>query len=188
MSLILAIDNALLSFFTKLARSFARLTGKSNFFLAKTMVCVLTAGFMIGTASYWLPLLDFRLPLSIVMIMALNAFICIYDLHQCDKAEDMMLNEKRTRVFNPLYYSPSLRVFVAVTTFLYIFIALPSLVSSKGFLFAKIVLVFFPPSYAAFIYFAVINPPSIGKSRIREWAEGFSNLFCKPIPVPVKSK
>ncbi len=188
MRLILAVDSVLLGFFTKTARAFARLTGRSNFFLAKTMVCVMTACFMIATANYWLPLLDFRPPLSLTILMALNAFLCIYDLHRCDKAEDMMLGEKRTAMFFPLYYSPSFRVLTAVVAFSWIFIELPSFVSPKGFLFAKIVFLFFLPSYTAFIYFAVIDPPSVGKSKIQEWAEGFANLFRKPVPIPVKSK
>lgn len=188
MLLILAVDNALLSFFTKLARSFARLTGRSNFFLAKYMICIMIASAMVETMNYWIPLLGRKITPLEVAFRGLFALLCLIDLNQCDKAEGAAFQERRVRVFSPILYMPCFRIYITLSSFLTIPIAVHYFTSAEGMFLAKIISRSWGFAFVAYVYLITIDPPSVGKSKIQEWAEGFTNFFRKPVPIPVKSK
>lgn len=188
MRFILAIDGTFLKFFNKIARAFARLTGKSNFFLAKTMMWVVIISAMTTTINYWLPILARKTNPFVVAVYGGAALLFLADLYRCDQAETATMNDKQTRIFSPVIYSP---IFRFTTVFLSVITApaaILDIVSSAGIMLAKILDNSYMPAFTAFLYFASLDPPQMGKSKVREWAEGFANLFRKPEPVPVKSK
>lgn len=189
MSLLLAIDGIFLSFFNKIAHSFARFTGRSNFFLAKISVCISTSGAMIATANYWFPLLSIRSTLLFMIIMASVALLAINDMVMCDKAEGATLQDEQTKPMLPVYYTPTIRMTYVILSIPWLFTMVPYCFDhERGFRWAKIIFTCYTLALAAHYYFAALDPPQIGKSKIREWAERFANLFHKPVPVPVKTK
>jgi len=169
------VDGFFLSFFTKISHKFYRLTGYSNFFLAKLAVCVMVASVMVVIFNYWFPgILSYQsLPIQVVVCSFVSMF-CLFDMVRCDKAEKSAFSDERVKMFNPLYYSP-------VNRLLWIFLALlmglaaPFVIAdNNGYLVFKALDLAFAPALAAFKYFISVDPPSPGKSKIREWCESFS--------------
>lgn len=187
MRLILTVDSALLSFFNKIVRAFARLTGRSNFFLAKIMMCISTSGAMIATANYWFPLLPIRSSLLFMIIMALVALLAINNMVECDKAEDITLQDEQTKPMPPIYYTPRIRMIYVILSIPWLFFVIPYCFNhEKGFWWAKMIFACYTLALTAYYYFIVLDPPQVGTSKIREWAEGFANSFRKLAPVSVK--
>lgn len=188
MGLIAGIDAVLLAFFNKIAHGFARLTGKSNFFLAKTMVWIVIISAMTTALNYWLPILARKTNPFVAALYGGAALFFLTDLYNCDRAETATMNDKRTRVFSPVIYSPNFRLWAVLISIITAPTAIFDFVTSAGIMPAKILDNICAPAFAAFLYFAALDPPQMGKSKVREWAEGFANSFRKLAPVSVKRK
>ncbi|HEY4495354.1 MAG TPA: hypothetical protein VJC01_02815 [Candidatus Paceibacterota bacterium] len=174
------VDSIFLLFFTKISHKFYRLTGYSNFFLAKLAVCVMVASVMVVIFNYWFPgILHYQSSPIQVVLCSLISMFCLFDMIKCDKAEKSAFNDERVRMFSPLYYSPVNRllwIFLASLTIL----AVPfTIASNKGYLIFKTLELAFAPALTAFKYLISVDPPSLGKSKIREWIESFSAGFRK---------
>lgn len=185
---IVAIDNLALSFFTKISHKFYRLTGRTNFFLAKLAICVIAASVMTVVFSYWFPsILGFQPSLFYVVISGIVSILCLFVMIICDKAEKSAFNDKRVRLFSPLDYSPLNRVLWIFFALILLFMELPMLFNSeKGYFIFKALYSAFPWAVVAFKYLISVDPPSPGKSKIREWIEAFSAGFQKRAPIKVK--
>lgn len=187
MRIILAIDGALLKFFGKIARAFARLTGRSNFFLAKCMMIIVVVGFIIATLNYWFPILGRKTNPITAGVMAFGVFTSFsYYFPLCDRAEET--TSYGVKMFNPLLYSPFFRIAIVFGGVIDISIYVSSVIFANEFLLAKLIDGVMGPAYAAFLYFVALDPPRVDKSKIREWAEGFASIFYKPAAVTVKKK
>ena len=182
------VDGFFLSFFTNISHKFYRLTGYSNFFLAKLAVCVMVASVMVVIFNYWFPgILSYQSSLIQVAICGLISMFCLFDMVRCDKAEKSTFNNERVRMFHPLYYSPVNRLLWIFLASLMI-LAVPFIIANnKGYLVFKALDLAFAPAFAAFKYFISVDPPSSGKSKIREWCESFSAGFRKLAPMKVNS-
>lgn len=188
MDLIVVVDSFFLSFFTKISHKFCRLTGRTNFFLAKLMVCVTLACTMIMVLGYWLPLFPTKLPVIFVVLAGLLNIKCLIEMNLCDKAENAALNDERVRIFNPLNYVPILRILWVYATIVISWMLIYAFtINSKGIFIAEAVLVSYAPSITAFKYLVSVDPPTPGKSKIREWAESFSAGFRKLVPIKAKN-
>lgn len=188
MALIVKVDAIFLAFFNRVAWGFARLTGKSNFFLAKTMVWIVIISAMTTALNYWLPILARKTNPFIAALYGSAALLFLADLYRCDQAEAATMNDKRTRIFSPAIYSPVFRFLLVFVNIITVPAAIFDIMSSAGIMPAKILDYSYMPAFTAFLYFAALDPPQVGKSKIREWAEGFANSFRKLAPVSVKRK
>ena len=182
------VDGFFLSFFTKISHKFYRLTGYSNFFLAKLAVCVMVASVMVVIFNYWFPgILHYQSSPIQVVLCSLISMFCLFDMIKCDKAEKSAFNDERVRMFSPLYYSPVNRLLWIFLASLMI-LAVPFIIANnKGYLVFKALDLAFAPAFATFKYFISVDPPSSGKSKIREWCESFSAGFRKLAPMKVNS-
>lgn len=190
MEKIIAIDNLILSFFTKISHKFYRLTGRTNFFLAKLAICVLVASTMTVIFSYWFPaILGFQPQSLLVALSGIVSVACLVNMVLCDKAEKSAFSDQRVRIFNPWYYSPLdrvIHVFMALICFFLIILYL-NIDSGKGYFIFKALYSAFLPADVAFKYFISIDPPTPGKSKIREWVEAFSAGFQKLAQINVRN-
>lgn len=188
MGLIIKIDAVFLAFFNRIARAFARLTGKSNFFLAKIAVWLVIISAMTTALNYWLPILARKTNPFIAALYGYAALLFLTDIYRCDRAEDAATNDERTRIFSPAIYSPIFRALIVIMGVITAPSAIFDIASSAGIMLAKILDNSYMPAFAAFIYFASLDPPQMGKSKVREWVEGFANSFRQLVPISVKRK
>ena len=186
MRLIITVDNFLLSFFTKISHRFYRLMGRTNFFLAKFMVCIMTALLMIAMISFWFPLF-FKPSVTVVIISGLNLIFCLVDLNRCDEAESKTLSNEHINIFGPYLSSSIVRV-ISLALLLYgvILILFPLYVYGKNDVFDAIMTVYVL-AWISFLYFIAVDPPAPGKSKIRESSDSFSAGFRKLVPIKAKN-
>ncbi|MDO8743305.1 MAG: hypothetical protein Q7J30_01995 [Candidatus Azambacteria bacterium] len=190
MRLTKAVDDFFLSFFTKISHNVYWLTGRTNFFLAKLALCVMVASVMVVIFNYWFPaMLGYRSAPFQVAACGLISMFCLADMVRCDKAEKSAFNDERVRMFNPLYYSPSNRVLWIFIANIMLFLAAFLFIINqwKGYFIFNALDFAFSPAIVAFKYFISVDPPSPGKSKIREWIESLSAGFWKPALARAKS-
>lgn len=188
MNLVIAVDNCILSFFTKISHKFYSLTGLTNFFLAKLSVCILTLSSMTVILGFWFPVLTFK-PIPIVVV--LNAIVCtvvLLDMYLCDKADKNIFSGNRVNFFGPISISPVFRFLWLVM----VTINIPWLINyiffeRKGILIFNILSRLFALAGTSFFYFIAVDPPSPGKSKVQEWIESFSASFRKLVPIKVSN-
>lgn len=97
---IIRLDDALLLFFTKISHRFQRLTGRTNFFLAKLCLYACIIGLLINIASYWVPLIVFKINLLEFIIAVLFVIFLIFQIDFCDKSEETVFSGKKVKIFN----------------------------------------------------------------------------------------
>lgn len=189
MILVIVVDNFVLSFFTKISHKFYKLTGRTNFFLAKLAMCLAVASIMIPIIGFWFPLLSSKLSVIAVIIFVFVSLILLRDMYNCDRAEANIFSSSRTKFFGSFSYSPNWRIlwlifaiFDVIKIFIIFFIS-----SNQGIFLFKILNEMFGIDIMLFNYFISVDPPTPGKSKIREWAESFSAGFRKLVPIKAKN-
>lgn len=187
MGLVVVVDNLVLSFFTKISHKFYRLTGLTNFFLAKLSVCIMTVSLMSNILGFWFPILYYKPSPIIVVMCALLCFTSLLNMYLCDKANDAIFNNNRVNFFGLLNYSPTWRFLwlVLVITSMPIFID-NIFFEHKGVLIFNILNQIFGLAAVSFYYFISVDPPAPGKSKIQEWIKAFSVGFQKLVPIRAK--
>ena len=184
MEFVTSVDNYFISLFTKLSDWFMRLTGRTNFFLAKIMVCVMIASCMVSVINFWFPLLSFPTTILGMVFNGTISLTLLTLLTPCDEAEKNVFSHKRMLFF---IHTPILRFVSLMFTFnvvpLLFFIVI---VTSKGIIDNAINNAYMVSS-TAFLYLTSIHPPTPGKSKIREWAESFAAGFKKLVPIKIQN-
>ena len=183
-----AVDGRFMLFFKKITYWFAWLTGKNNFFLAKAMFGVVMVDTMIEVGNYWVPVLARKTTPADILIDGILMFFTFRMYNSCDSEEKRISSAERVKSpFALAYNLPIFRPCVAIYTLLSLSSALSlTFRSSDGIMFFKIMYNTMNPALVAFLYFVVLDPPQVGKSKVREWQEGFSAAFRKLSPIPAK--
>ena len=91
------IDATILSFFTKISHAFQRLTGRTNFFLAKCSIIMAGTSLIVHTVGYWIPI-TYRDP-SLLSLFLIGPLLVVFgwDMRNCDRADDRHLSSERTK-------------------------------------------------------------------------------------------
>ena len=114
MDLIVRLDKIILSFFTKLAHSFQRLTGRTNYFLAKVFLFVLMTCVVIDVANYWFLFLGkYRTSILSLIFSSLLVWYFMDTIYNCDKADEGLFSESnsRSKIDFDFFESPYTRMF-----------------------------------------------------------------------------
>lgn len=187
------IDDKILLFFTKISHKFQRLTGRTNFFLAKCCISVLAIGLLLHAANYWFPLLSHETSLFSFFFQIFVVIIISLDVNRLDKAEKESfyseVAQKRYFVFGEHYYKWRLLVVaLALFSLFCIYLIAIGILPAKTSKFFEIICEFaFWPMLTCYDYLTIIMPLPPGKSKIREWIENFTNIFQEPAAVESKN-
>lgn len=168
------IDNVLVSFFTKISHQFQRLTGKTNYFLAKCCVIAMTISVLVPLVNYWIHILNkhtdlFKLVLSI-SISTLNIVVAVC----CDEAENQAQQ-------GALHTKPMIAAFVPteIGRLLWAVLAFIDIVTLPIFLVgaAHPILEMINRTFSFWCfteyYFISVTPLPPCTSKITEWISGF---------------
>lgn len=178
MELFEAIDAKILALFTKISNKFQRLTGRTNFFLAKAALCLVGLDVLAKAGNYWLHFLG-RTTNVVQLVLAIAVIALIFkDMYLCDKDEDNALDSyNRATVFYYLYRSQAVRLLFVFTSLLFLPIDVEELLTGKGAFVFRLTDALFSYAITAFFYFIIVDPLPPSKSKIREWVEGFAAGF-----------
>lgn len=175
-----AIDGWILGQCTKFAHWFQRLTGRTNFFLAKNCRALCFMAVALQITNHFGKLYKGDETVMVVLFGPLILLQIMWEGWQCDKAEDHVLSGHQTL---PAYARSmgtiaEWRIFIILWALSVFF-----LLHSDG-RFAVLQYIdnhAFPLGASGFYYFAAVTPLPPGKSKVREWIESFGHRL-----VPVK--
>lgn len=181
------VDDEILSFFTKISHKFQRLTGRTNFFLAKCCISVFGIGLLLHIANYWFHFLNHKTKWTDFIFLILVPFLLL-DTKALDEVEEKKFSSEAAQ--KPFLYTCwhgyLLRLFALAIAFLMlglIILTVIDMVPIKSKLFEIIDTVSGWPAIACYNYFSIVVPLPPGKSKIREWIENFANIFQEPVAV-----
>ena len=177
------LDEKILSICTAFAHWFQRLTGRTNFFIAKMGIFITVSATMVRTANYFHNFLSFQAsPISLSLYVIINVFYFRYAC-KCDQAENEALaSDVRARHFN---LGKSWRmVWFFATLFSVGDYLLKASTGGINIWTLEAISSMFAFGVCIFEYFVDVNPLPPGKSKVRKWIENFAAGFRKPEPAP----
>ncbi len=187
MQLVTSVDDYFLSLFKKFSDWFMRLTGRTNFFLAKISLCVMTASVMVDVINFWFLVLAKPTSILRAVLGGLVLMACYFGLVQCDKAEENSFSNERAKFFSGIICTPIARFIFIITALMSADIIMMMVFSAKGIMVFNIIRNLYSIALVAFLYFVAIDPPTLCKGKIKEWAESFAAGFKKLAPMKVRN-
>lgn len=175
-----ALDTWLLALCTKFAHAFQRLTGKTNFFLAKIGIMIATLHMVIAMIDFWYPiLLQEKTSLSkflFELVLLILTYSTVYDLDKADDEQQLSLE----RVMNPSLpnrYDRYGWVFRSLFLFFVVYDTGDVFFQSKHSSLSTLEMlhsVSLSFGITVFNYFVIVEPLRPGKSKIKQWIEKLS--------------
>lgn len=167
------LDERILALFTKFSHWFQRLTGRTNYFLAKVFLFVAVYCQLLVILNYWFRILT--APSNLVDIVLGSLLICTAaeNAITADKAESHLFSEHETKPYIGVFVDKYVRIFaIAITIFGLATGAFlwSEVVQKRSLLLDTIVGLWWVYCLSA-IYFASVDPLPPGKSKVRRWLE-----------------
>ena len=178
------LDNKILEKLTKFSHWFQKMTGLTSYFFAKTGLAIATLSSIISLLNYFSKFLHRGTDSFSIVLMVINLLGFGIILNKINRYEDNVSSE----IVKLFSFSIYLRIFFICFS-IYDFVTLPIILSHKDshyFILEVIAYVGFSWGFLIFIYFIEIIPLPPGKSRIRQFIEGFFRPQVQVAPVPVK--
>lgn len=184
------VDDAVLDFCTKVAHSFQRLTGRTNFFIAKIGITMASISVVINIMNYFHQILYdegsmFWLVFSIIVLLSmfvLGSFL--------DKADELsQLSGERVK-----FPETSVPFRSCAARLMWILFSCTSTLYTADMFFEHrfgiidvVERIFLPYGALVYSYFIAVDPLPPLKSKIRQWMEKFSKVQREPTTVSVRS-
>src|SRR3989344_4942120 len=165
------IDDLYLKFFTVFSHWFQRLTGRTNFFLAKIAAAVVLAQVAVSIGNYFSPVLSVKTDLFGLVMSGIATLILLMYFVGCDEAEARAFRGNNSKyLISPLVHERWFRllslIFVLFTSpFIPHFIFKALTQNSKTWYFEMIDLLG-APAFTAFLYLVNVDPMLPQKSKV----------------------
>ena len=174
------LDAWILALCTKFAHAFQRLTGESNYFLAKIGLMISSLHMVIEIINFFYPvLLAEKTSLSgflFELVLLVSVFSVAYDLDNTDESQQLsserVIDPSLPSIFDK--YGWAVRLFFA---FFFVFDVVNVFFQVKHSHWGILEIVHFVAfsfGITAFQYFVVVEPLRPGKSKIKQWIEKLS--------------
>ena len=174
------LDEWILHKCTQFSHQFQRLTGKTNFFIAKVFLSVVGCSAMVVVVNYWVPLLEHK---STLFSCVLNVVIVLVEASRVKKCQE---NEDR------LYDGLTLNKLVGGGFYwrlIWVWLLIPDSITilfySKSIF--DILSNLFGPAMCGAVYFLAVTPLPPGTSKLGQMIERLRAGFRKQVPVPVSN-
>ena len=183
MELFNKIDDAVLLWFTKISHQFQRLTGRTNFFLAKIGFVLGSLFLITGVSNYFFHIIPGHHDsiLELIMFLVLTP-LWFRDIRRCDEAEEKTLLSP-TQAKLPI--TPGIRLLClafACTDVIDIMFN-----SHSSYFIFEVLHKDYGIALTIFLYFASVDllPPS--QSEVSQWLEAFRATFRSTSQAPNKA-
>ncbi len=194
------IDERILALFTKFSHWFQRLTGLTNFFLARIFLFLMVIETIVRILNYWFHLISRKTTITGVVVSSIMVLLSVLYLHYLHEADEQIYRDNPTKpLIQHLFESGSAGyalVFVRVISVFIIVLTLPAHVwfsffekPEKNVVWALETYVNFGLTYfIAFVYFVLVDPLPPGKSKVRQWINDIQAGFQKRQPLPLEDR
>jgi len=190
MGFLALIDDHILKIFTDLSHGFQKLTGRTNYFLAKIALVITLVWVVVRIGNFFVPVLVIKTDfVELVALGVLSLFLLLLFV-ECDRAEAHALRAAKSKYFfGPFLHEKWFRVFFMVVLTL-IFILFPSVVlhgifHPKVAWYFEIIDLVGILAYTAFLYLINVDPlpPTKSKAKAkRSWREVIAACVGWPTP------
>lgn len=181
MGFLMWLDERILALFTKFSHWFQRLTGRTNYFLARCCVLISVLAVLLKILNWWFPILtggtnSIQLTAGILVIV-ISARIII----SVDMAEQIVSSGDERKPVTEFESTPLLRILLATMAWLncgllaFTWLTTPHLKSWALDVFAESNILF----VVFGMYFVAVTPLPPGTNKIREWLKEISAGFQK---------
>lgn len=177
MNILLAIDTLILALCTKFSHWLQRVTGRTNFFVAKIGFFVICLVVLVRIVNYWFPLLGYTEPLVMLFVYIILISIMTKLVYRCDDNEYRLYQGKTLYNITPSgYLYRMIWVFLSVADTVGLFFEFSVQIVLSGFF-----------NWGSFItvYFLAVTPLPPGISKIQKMLEKLTAAFRKPVPAPI---
>lgn len=193
-----ALDARIIGLSTRFSHWFQRLTGRTNFFIAKIGVGMTALSVFGMIINYWKHIF-FTISTDLSTVM--TAFIVLTWLamivYSCDDAENKLYSNSSPQKVRYLGLEQGgmpdnaiWRLFLLTFTFLSIPLKVYQMghIRTSYYLMEILTGLFFTMGMTVASYFLVIDPLPPAESRVKEWIDNLSTAFARPVPatIPVK--
>jgi len=183
-------DQTILGACTRFSHWLQRLTGRTNFFIAKIGLGIATISILVEIANYFSKFLVHKTNLFDVAFGGLVVLALTVDVYLCNKAEEDTVTPERFMPMirmGPLMDNLLVRVLAVTTSILVITLRLVNIWPEMKYPLLEVLYRLYGLGFTIFLYFIAVDPLPPGKSKVREWLEGFKFAFgLKPATIPVK--
>jgi hypothetical protein len=190
MDAIKRLDERILALFTKFSHWFQRLTGLTNYFLAKTAVGLFFVDGLAKIANFWFPILNQKTGYKDIFF---DGFLCFSGF----MLWTWMLNDAEARLQNSAEVKPLVKEvlgegrgmqLIRVTLFFLCLLSFPFgmydlATATRGFFIFNLNSHFALSYMFCFLYFLHVDPLPPGTSKVQEWKAAFQAGFRKLNPV-----
>ncbi|MEK7650196.1 MAG: hypothetical protein AAB367_04555 [Patescibacteria group bacterium] len=172
------IDTLVLAGATRVSHKFQRLTGRTNFFLAKLGFALGTLSLIIGLGNYWHQFLAFPTSFLILILFLPLTVLWFWMAKKCDSAEDSAFSST-ARTKHPLFDNQRMRTLTLV--FALVDLAfMPTLIQISPTPILECLHQDYGIALAIFHYFASVDPLPPGQNKVGAWLEAWRSSFAKP--------
>lgn len=162
------LDQFILKFFTKISHSFQRMTGRTNFFLAKCAALLVAVSTSVGALGYFAEVLVREPSFFIAMIEVFLTIAFIRTAYLCDLSEEDTFRGGTRRKWLLLNYSRAWRPFLFVGVLLSIPASIIEVPIAPNSILEALHHGFIPFSFL-FLYFIEVNPLPPCRGKIQEF-------------------
>ncbi|MBI2063478.1 MAG: hypothetical protein HYT65_00580 [Candidatus Yanofskybacteria bacterium] len=181
-----ALDGKIIEKFTKFSHWFQKLTGLTCYFFAKMGLFVVLVGLFLRVLNYFIQFLTIEtiLPALDIFFLFFFGLIFLRKIYLCNKAEENLFSSEVIRVEKESFVFRIWCLFFLVldTTFL-----MPDLYEARYIMLEIMGRTGFFMGFTIYNYFVEVTPLPPGKSKVRQWIEGFFSVQPKLQPIPIKS-
>ncbi|MBX4190190.1 hypothetical protein KW791_02765 [Candidatus Parcubacteria bacterium] len=175
------IDAWVLSYFTKFSHWFQRMTGRTNFFLAKVFIFAYVISILVGALNYWFQMLNHPTPRFGPVIKFAIVLFWMWYISRDKNLQDEHLQGKQTKNPNELFFF--LRVPLLIANLIDLQLQAPIFFGGKNVSLIDLFCYLEPLYFILFMYFDSVTPLPPGKSKVREWIEAYQAGFKKLQPI-----
>lgn len=186
------MDNKILSYIEKFCHKFQKLTGRTNFFIAKIVAYFMLASLLCNNINFYTKILVDDTPIFAFITNGILSLLIFFDLYQYDLAErDKFRQVKQYRIFimgSDGTLGNRFMLLIRILYFVFAIIAFPRLIknlSISNYKFFEIISYLYEIEFILLSYLISITPLPPSKSQISEF---ISNIFHSKILIPQNSK
>ena len=163
-----ALDKGIIRVFTRFCNWFQRLTGKSNFFLAKIVILLASVSCLIDGVNYFFHILPYEASGFLFVVNASLVGSGLYRAYFCDRAEEKLFRGEGIR-FAQLHTPQWFRLVL-------FFVAIFSIPSFSVVVTAQNPVPVFlsnawPTEMFLFFYLTEVVPLPPGTSKVKQWID-----------------
>lgn len=176
------LDAKLMGFFTSFSHKFQRMTGKTNFFIAKIIAWLIASACFVEIINFFHRILLRETNLLSCIFFIIITIIFLRYSYKCKQSEENVFSGTKTKIFFLSHYIIRTILFLATCS------SIPAIfinISRAPIPILQFYREFYLIGFPFFLYFIEINPLPPAKSKVKKFIELILS-FLKRKPVAVE--